>query len=103
VVVVRDGEGNPVLVGNTEGVNVFQGSTDSLLHKQGGIDGYPWFWKDFSVTIDDEKQVVVNGEQIKRTAGTYYEQCFYVVQIDLHAKHVYITAIGGDRDFEFDY
>lgn len=102
-VVVRDGNGDPVMIGNAEGINVFQASTDSLINTNYGIDEKPWFWKDFSVTVDENKQVVVNGTKVKREAGTIYEQCFYVVQIDIDAKKVYITAIGGDHDWEFDY
>lgn len=106
VSVVRDGEGNPVLFTNNS-VSIFQGSDDSLADTASSADtpnvqGVPWYWEDFNISIVN-KEVVVSGTKIKRVKGTTNEQCFYVVNIDLDARKVYITAIGGDHDWEFDY
>lgn len=100
--VVRDENNNPVWL-TYDGVSIFQGSVDSLLNTNYGIDTMPWFWEGFEVTVDENKEVVLNGRKIKREKGTVYEQCFYVVQIDLDARKVYITAIGGDHDWEFEF
>lgn len=78
-------------------VTVWRAGTDSL---QAGsvfedVDGQkvPWYWANGTV----------GGTKVIRASGTTDEQCFYAVQIDLTAKKVYITAIGGDHDWEFSF
>lgn len=76
-----------------EDIAVFRGSTDGLSAGLVAVNGHPWFWKNG----------VVGGTKIVRSEGTIYEQCFYCVQIDMNAKKLYITAIGGDHDWEGFY
>lgn len=78
---------------NTYNIAVFRASTDSLQAASIAVDKTPWYWEDG----------IVGGTQIVREANTPDEQCFYAVQIDLDAKKVYITAVGGDHDWEFEY
>ena len=82
---------------NTYGVPVFRGSTDAMqaatVPLAEDADNIPWYWKDG----------IIGGTKVPREIGTTSEQCVYVVQVDLEAHHVYITTIGGDNDWEFDY
>jgi hypothetical protein len=79
-----------------EGITVFRASEDALNEKTIGINGHPWFWGYNEATGEYDIKT-------ERTKGTVYEQCFYCVQIDLTNKHMYITTIGGDRDWDFTY
>lgn len=82
---------------NEWGVPVWRGSTDSMqagsVFEEYEGQKVPWYWENG----------VIGGTKVIRTPGTTDEQCFYAVQIDLTAKKVYITAIGGDHDWEFDF
>lgn len=84
---------------NTLGIMTFAGGTDSLHGGVAGMTyeetagGRPWYWLNG----------VQDGTKVPRDAGTVNEQCFYAVQVDLTAKKVYITAIGGDNDYETVY
>lgn len=79
---------------NDEHITVFRGSADTLKAATVTTDlGLPWYWEDGTV----------GGTKVEREAGSAVEQCFYAVQIDLDAKKVYITAVGGDHDWEFEY
>lgn len=79
---------------NDEHITVFRGSADTLKAATVTTDlGLPWYWEDGTV----------GGTKVEREAGSTDEQCFYAVQIDLDAKKVYITAVGGDHDWEFEY
>lgn len=82
---------------NTYGVPVFRGGTDSMQASTVPLaedaDNIPWYWEDG----------VIGGTKHARMIGTTDEQCMYAVQIDLKAHHVYITTIGGDNDYEFNY
>lgn len=80
---------------DTDGITVFRASEDALNENNIGINGHPWFWWYNSATGQYEKK--------ERTPGTIYEQCFYCIQVDLDSKHLYITAIGGDRDWDCVY
>lgn len=73
---------------NDEQIMVFRGGTDTLSAATVAYEGsgMPWY------TDQD-------GNRVVRAAGTTNEQCFYAVQIDLDAKKLYITAIGGDHDY----
>lgn len=73
---------------NDEQIVVFRGGTDTLSAATVAYEGsgMPWY------TDQD-------GNRVVRAAGTTNEQCFYAVQIDLDAKKLYITAIGGDHDY----
>lgn len=79
-----------------EGITVFRASEDALNENNIGINGHPWFW-----AYNEATQAY--DIKTERTAGTIYEQCFYCVQLDLENKHMYITAIGGDRDWDCTY
>lgn len=81
---------------DTDGVTVFRASEDALNEKAIAINNHPWFWAYNETT--DEYDI-----KTERTEGTIHEQCFYCIQIDLNSKHMYITAIGGDRDWDFVY
>lgn len=82
---------------NTYGVPVFRGGTDSMQASTVPLaedaDNIPWYWEDGTI----------GGTKHARMIGTTDEQCVYAVQVDLEAHHVYITTIGGDNDWEFDY
>lgn len=84
---------------NTPGILTFGGSTDCMdggvagMTYEGTAHGRPWYWEDG----------IVDGTKVPREEGTVTEQCFYAVQIDLYHKKVYITAIGGDHDYEEEY
>ena len=79
----------------TAGITVFRASEDALNENTIAINKHPWFWW-YNETTGEY-------EQKERTPGTIYEQCFYCIQIDLDNKHLYITAIGGDRDWDCVY
>ena len=74
-------------------IAVFRASTDCLHAGDIAVDDMPWYWQNG----------VVGGTKVVRQAGTTDEQCFYCVQIDLDAKMLYITAIGGDHDWSGTY
>ena len=80
-------------------VPVFRASTDCMRAATVAVETEegkaPWYWLDGAVGDETKKTV--------RQIGTVNEQCFYVVQIDLEAKRVYVTAIGGDHDWAFDF
>lgn len=84
---------------NTPGVLTFGGSTDCMdggvagMTYEGTAHGRPWYWENG----------IVDGTKVPREEGTVTEQCFYAVQLDLYNKKVYITAIGGDHDYEEPY
>lgn len=83
-----------------ENIAVFRGGSDACYSSDAqttGIgDDHPWYWKDGIVTGQAE-------DQVERMPGTITEQCFYAVQIDMHNKKLYITAIGGDHDWSGYY
>lgn len=76
-----------------ENIAVFRGSTDCLSAASIAVNGHPWYWEDGTV----------GGTKIERLPGTTDEQCFYCVQVDMYAKMLYITAIGGDHDWSGCY
>lgn len=76
-----------------ENIAVFRASTDCMHAASVAVDGSPWFWQDG----------IVGGTKVVREAGMVLEQCFYAVQVDLAAKHLYITAVGGDHDWDGVY
>jgi hypothetical protein len=78
---------------NAYNIMVFRASTDSLQAASVSVDHTPWYWANG----------VVGGTKVVREALTTDEQCFYAVQIDLNTKDVYITAIGGDHDWQTNY
>ena len=80
-------------VAGIENIAVFRGSTDGLSAASVAINKHPWYWQDG----------IVGGTKIERLPGTTDEQCFYCVQVDLDAKMLYITAIGGDHDWDGVY
>ncbi len=82
---------------NVWGIPVWRGSTDcmkaasvAMPTEEGNV---PWYWEDG----------VIGGTKVPRERGTTSEQCVYAVNIDPEAKKVYITAFGGDHDWEFDF
>lgn len=75
-----------------EDIAVFRGMTDGLSAAI-SVDGMPWYWQDG----------IVGGTKVVREPDTVTEQCFYAVQIDMTNKKLYITAIGGDHDWEGYY
>lgn len=78
---------------NAYKIMVFRASTDSLQAASIAQNNTPWYWKDG----------IIGGTKIVREAETLNEQCFYAVQVDLDTKDIYITAIGGDHDWETNY
>ena len=82
---------------NIWGIPVWRGSTDcmkaasvAMPTEEGKV---PWYWENG----------IIGGTKVPRERGTTSEQCVYAVNIDLEAKKVYITAFGGDHDWEFDF
>lgn len=84
---------------NEWAVPVFRASTDCMRAATVAVETEegkaPWYWLDGDIGDETKKTI--------RQIGTVNEQCFYVVQIDLSAKKVYITAFGGDHDWTFDF
>lgn len=84
---------------NEWAVPVFRASTDCMRAATVAVETEegkaPWYWLDGDIGEETKKTI--------RQIGTVNEQCFYVVQIDLSAKKVYITAFGGDHDWTFDF
>lgn len=79
---------------NTEvgGVRVFIASTDTTHASGIAVNGKPFYWSNGP-----------GSTKIVREKGTVNEQCFYVVQVDLDNREMYITAIGGDHDWSCDF
>ena len=82
---------------NEWGIPVWRASTDSMqagsVFEEYEGQKVPWYWEGGTI----------GGTKVIRTPGTTDEQCFYAVQIDMEAQTVYITAIGGDHDWEFEF
>lgn len=77
-------------VSDIAGINVFRASTDCMHAASVAVDGAPWYWEN----------AIVSGNKVIREIGTTLEQCFYCIQFDLDSGDLFITAIGGDHDWQ---